>query len=396
MTNKPIKLCVFFTFLMSLKRWKDEGIFEREVFYYKELQKQGFEITFVTYANCDDFAFEKEMSGIKVFPLFSEYKKLWAKPFLFFLSFWQIWKKRQFFKSFDIFKSNQMHGSCFALFAARLLKKPFILRCGYELYHLAKVEKQSFLKRAWLYGLSRLSYHMSHSIILSSENVSQNVQRYFSIKPEKIVLNPNYIDTKLFKPEAKSKKHNSRIVFVGRLHFHKNLLNLLRAAKKLSLGLDLVGKGELRSEIEALAKELEADVRFLGYFPNEELPKIFNQYRFFALPSISEGNPKTLLEAMSCGLAVVGNDVSGINNIIEDKTNGLLCDGTAEGLEEAFSLLLKDTSLEENIALRARDYVLKNCSLKQSIEIEKSVYQKFTNIDGENLTPSKSSHWSAI
>src|SRR3972149_402807 len=76
-----------------------------------------------------------------------------------------------------------------------------------------------------------------------------------------------------------------------------------------------------------ISKAAAASVRFMGSISNEELPPVLNRYRFFALPSVREGMPKALIEAMACGLVCIGTDVEGINEIIRDGENGFLAGG---------------------------------------------------------------------
>jgi glycosyltransferase involved in cell wall biosynthesis len=74
----------------------------------------------------------------------------------------------------------------------------------------------------------------------------------------------------------------------------------------------------------------------MGVVPNSQLARIINRYRYYILPSLYEGTPKTLLEAMACGLVCIGTDVAGINEIITDGVNGWLAKGTdADSIFEA-------------------------------------------------------------
>jgi glycosyltransferase involved in cell wall biosynthesis len=110
----------------------------------------------------------------------------------------------------------------------------------------------------------------------------------------------------------------------------------------------------------------------MGVVPNSELPAVLNRYRWYILPSLHEGMPKTLLEAMACGLVCIGTDVDGINQIIEDGVNGYLAEGTqADALVEVIkraTQLPRDSVTAEGIR-RVRN----SFSLETVAEREKEI-----------------------
>src|SRR3546814_4760578 len=101
----------------------------------------------------------------------------------------------------------------------------------------------------------------------------------------------------------------------------------------------MVGDGDLRATAEREAARRGVKARLHGNLPHQNLPEMINAGRIFVLPSSYEGHPKTLLEAMACGAAVIGTDVPGIREVIEDGRTGLLCAPTAARSEEHTSEL---------------------------------------------------------
>jgi glycosyltransferase involved in cell wall biosynthesis len=90
----------------------------------------------------------------------------------------------------------------------------------------------------------------------------------------------------------------------------------------------------------------------------------------FILPSHYEGHPKTLLEAMSCGLPVVGTDVPGIRELIVHGETGYLCDPSSQGIRAAIGELLWNKDLRKRIGTNAREYVVENVSLSKIVDKE--------------------------
>jgi glycosyltransferase involved in cell wall biosynthesis len=182
------------------------------------------------------------------------------------------------------------------------------------------------------------------------------------------------VDTKLFQP-SRHDFHGKerRVIFVGRLDPVKNLSMLIEALALIKdhlVRLVLVGEGPLRESLKEQAGRLGLQCEFTGVVQNEAVPELLNDADMFVLPSFREGNPKVLLEAMSCGLPCVGTDVEGIREVIQDGENGLLCDLTPQDLADKICSLLSDQDLALKLSQEARRYVLANFDLDHLLEKE--------------------------
>jgi glycosyltransferase involved in cell wall biosynthesis len=86
-----------------------------------------------------------------------------------------------------------------------------------------------------------------------------------------------------------------------------------------------------------------------------EVPTFMRKASIFVLPSLKEGMPFTLLEALACGRTVVGSDIAGINNVITHGENGFLVPAKDSGrLSKAISSLLEDPDLRKRLGRNAR------------------------------------------
>jgi glycosyltransferase involved in cell wall biosynthesis len=135
----------------------------------------------------------------------------------------------------------------------------------------------------------------------------------------------------------------------------------------------VIGNGPLRDELTREAKESGIDVQFLGSLPNYELPSELNRSEIFVLPSSYEGHPKALLEAMACGLPVIGTDVPGIREVIDHGQTGYLCQPTPEDVKRAITQVLGDKELSRQMGERARQFVVENYSIEKVLEQELAV-----------------------
>jgi len=326
-----MNLALFFTRGVSLKTWVDTGLFEREKQIYEaHLRAGNFQtIYWLTYGSEDNKIAHrlKEESklhpSIFVCPMPSIFNipKLGSWFYSFFLP---IIHHKALRKSY-CFKTNQMEGSWSAVLAKWLYKKPLVLRTGYTLSQLEnQLKRYSFLTRKRIELIERFAYKFADIAVVASQHNKNYLINKYDIKTDKIQILGNYIDIQKFFPDATIKKEFNKIIFVGRLSPEKNLYKLIDAITETDLILDIYGQGILREELESYAVQKKAKVNFMGVVANNQLPQILNRYQYYILPSLYEGMPKTLLEAMACGLVCIGTDVTGINEVIQDGVNGYL------------------------------------------------------------------------
>ena len=123
------------------------------------------------------------------------------------------------------------------------------------------------------------------------------------------------------------------------------------------------------------AQEANVQVKLLGTVPNAELPAIINRYDCVLLVSLYEGNPKTLLEAMSCCRLAIGSNVEGIRDNIIDCKTGILCESDPESIRSAISKTVHMPP-EEKMAIgrRARKYVIEKSSVAAVYRKEMAVH----------------------
>jgi glycosyltransferase involved in cell wall biosynthesis len=138
--------------------------------------------------------------------------------------------------------------------------------------------------------------------------------------------------------------------------------------------LRIIGDGNLRPELERMAEG--RPVQFTGTVPNEKLPELLCQSRVFVLPSLYEGTPKALLEAMSCGLAVVATRTPGNSGVVEGDETGMLVERTAAAIARAITTLLSDSALRARLAAAAGRYVRERHSMEVAAAAEAALIRR--------------------
>ncbi|MFX0137362.1 MAG: glycosyltransferase family 4 protein [Candidatus Hodarchaeota archaeon] len=362
------KLALFFTTDMSLKIWNDIGNLEREVKPYNLLAKHFEKIYFITYGNENELRFKEKLEkNIDVLP-----KKLPLSSKIYqFLIPLIFWKK---LKEIDIYKTNQMGASIPAILSKWLYQKELVVRCGYEWLNFLEKQKSPLWKRIIVYLIEKIAYKNANKIILSSKKDKNYVENKFKITSQKIQIIPNSIDIDLFRSLG-IHKEKKRICFVGRLTEQKNVYNLIKAITGSNIKLVIFGNGPMKSNLEKLAMKLNSKVEFRGNIPNNQLPEELNKSELFILPSIYEGNPKALLEAMACGLPCIATNIEAIREIIYHKKNGYLCETSSKSIMMAIKRVLDDKSLREKISKNAIRTIHENFSLDEILKKELRIYK---------------------
>ncbi|GAF93140.1 unnamed protein product, partial [marine sediment metagenome] len=111
--------------------------------------------------------------------------------------------------------------------------------------------------------------------------------------------------------------------------------------------------------------------------PNQKLPEELNKSNLFILPSLYEGCPKVLLEAMSCGLPCIGTNVAGIKEIIKHKKNGYLCRTDATSIKKVILNVLNNKELKERLSKNARKTITEHFSLESILKEEVKIYKYY-------------------
>jgi glycosyltransferase involved in cell wall biosynthesis len=182
------------------------------------------------------------------------------------------------------------------------------------------------------------------------------------------------VDTSVFRTESTDKDID--VLYIGRIEPQKNLDLLFSAHEELQATMTIIGEGTEVSTLQRKYQHLDARTTWIGRVPNKQLPHFLNRSKIYVLPSRYEGHPKTLLEAMACGLPVVGTDVPGIREVIAHNENGLLIGSDPRTLADTISRLLKDEELRARLGANAREYAINNYSLESSFRKELQLVQR--------------------
>ena len=148
---------------------------------------------------------------------------------------------------------------------------------------------------------------------------------------------------------------------------HQDLLNALAKLDNQSVHLALAGEGPLKDKIKQLAQELkiEKQVHFLGF--RKDIPTLIQAASAVLLVSQQEGLPRSIMEAMCLETPVIGSNIRGTQDLLEDGCGLLVELGDTDGLAQAMAQIVNDPENNQEIAQKAKDKMV-DYDIKQIIE----------------------------
>ena len=243
-------------------------------------------------------------------------------------------------------------------------------------FHLFYKESNIFLKY-----LIKKVLSINDSIIVTSPSWIDVINAILGDTSKPIYPISNGFEAKIFFPrpvdECRQKlnlpKNKKILVTIGHLEDykgHKYLIDAIKllATKRKDIAIYIIGKGSLKASLSEQIREnrIEDYITLAGgNKPDNEIPLWMNACDIFVLPSLNEGNPTVMFEAMGCGKPFVGTKVGGVPDIIISESYGLLADpANSKDLAEKIEIALEKDWDKEEISQYALQFTWENISRK--------------------------------
>jgi glycosyltransferase involved in cell wall biosynthesis len=319
-----------------------------------------------------------EEKGKKVFYITEKPRLPFFRP-LVFLKLANLLKK----ESVDILHCHKHKSTVYGTIAGRLAGVPIILAHVHGLGRTRNFSRR-LLNRFILSGVDK--------ILTVGQAVKDDVLRNNpSVKPAKVINVGNTIDLDYFSSAVYDKQTipgkfgipQNSFVFAtaGRLAPTKGQQYLISAFARIRKQLPnarllIAGTGELKEELEKQALSLGCDssVHFLGNVDN--MPEFYSAVDVFVLPSIAEGLPRTLIEAIASGVLCIASNVGGIPEILDNGRFGILVPPKDENALADAMLAAANMPRQEKLSVisTANNYIKENYSHNAAIKRIEKIY----------------------
>lgn len=287
------------------------------------------------------------------------------------------------FKQYDVIHADAPLPSGYAAMrASKKYGKPFVVH-GHGLDVFLDGSYAGVKNCDKIASVCALVYEEADAVIGVSQKVLDKIQARVDVA-QKAYVAYNGVDVEKFHPITKEKRDKLTITSIGNLiplKGHEYTLHAVKAlVEKGYKGIELIiaGRGEQEAFLKQLTAELrlEDHVRFAGYIPYMDIARLLQNADAFVLPSYYEALGCVYLEAMACGIPVVGCKGNGIDEVITHGETGYLIENKSQEQLSACIERLFDEDERHRIGENARNAVVKQYQWKHSADAVKAVYER--------------------
>ena len=336
------------------------------------LQEKGLRISVVSHGGREDYAYASQFPDMRILC-----NSLGIPARVYDRRVHQVhW--RQILRS-QVARSFDANGLIATMRAGWAWHMPVIAHASYlpsELLSTTNPGEKRLIERQR--GRERVALGNAALVSVPTQELADKIVELVPATATKLIIMPNFVDPEKFRPIPSTKPYD--LVYVGRISAEKNLSALLEAVKHSGITIAMIGGGATSefggsadSEILKLKErfgDLDGNIDWQGVINNQDLPRIINQAKAFVLCSLSEGHPRALIEAMACGMPIIGSNVPGIQNVLQHEVTGYLCDTDADSIAAAISTVLSKPALMQKMGENARKFAVDNYSLEQLAQRE--------------------------
>jgi glycosyltransferase involved in cell wall biosynthesis len=335
-------------------------------FLAREIARKGNSVTVVT-AMFENLPYEEITDeGVKIYRVKCKRSNKEKSSFKEMLSYLVSAMKKT-----DVLLQREKFDKCLVFFgipsgpiALRLKHKykiPYVVRFGGG--DIPGAQKRFKYIYVVLAPIIRKIWQNAESLIANSEGLKLRAQGFEDKYP--ITVIENGVDNQFFAPVAKEDSGTVKILFVSRIIEGKGLQYLIPNLNEINekvndicgknIKLVIVGDGPYRGELEKIASKFNSDkfVSFEGRKDREDVKKYYQSADIFVLPSLSEGMPNVVLEAMACGLPIIMTPCEGSKELVTD--NGIIT--SLEDLKDNMVKLCSDKALRNEMGQKSLEHI---------------------------------------
>ncbi len=231
-----------------------------------------------------------------------------------------------------------------------------------------------------------LAARSSDRVLVYSEKQKRSLSSSYRVSEKKIRIISQAVDEALpmrrqssYRRAEPSQVKSNFILYVGRLSRLKGVQVLLAALAGLKYDCVLVGGGPEREEFAKMAEDIGiADqVSFVGEIPFEDVTEFYRSATIFVLPTLAEGFPLVILEAMTFSLPIISTDVSGIPEVVKEGYNGFIVHAEdVLALRERIRKLMESEKLRKQFGKNSRKIIDERFGIEHLAVQTMAVYEE--------------------
>ncbi len=269
-------------------------------------------------------------------------------------------------------------------------------RRNYAMGREAKKGRADYFRwknRVWqrLYHMPtyRWSFETADQCIVTNREALLFLQLHYNLPADRVWFIPNGVGAEFFHVRSFSSENATKLLFVGTWIDHKGIYYLAEAFERVlrvipDARLTIAGCLEPEEKVRrCFAPAAQAALEVWPFVARAEISSLYAEHEIFVLPSLMEGMPLVLLEAMASGMPVVTTETSGMTDLVEDSHDGLfVIPGDTESLSAAIVRLCRDAELRQRLGSAAQQK-MKRYTWKQAARRTEMVFYRAIGVNPE-------------
>lgn len=297
-------------------------------------------------------------------------------------------------KSFSVIHIHDVLSGLFLIVLKRthIIRSPIILTIHGYVIDLQTLKYRGIKRFIMIIAALVIGFvaRCSDRVIVCSNTQKLEVHSIYKVPNDKIRIVTQAVDDRIHVENQRfskitnsfSDKTEQYVLFVGRLSKMKGVQYLLSALENTNYRCVLVGGGPDKEEFIEMAKEsgIIDRIKFVGEKPFSEVKEFYKSASVFVLPTLAEGFPMVIPEAMSFGLPIVSTNVSGIAEVVINGYNGFIVNPKdVLALRESISIIMNDPKLRNQFGENSRRIIDENFGIKKLATKTSNIYMELIN-----------------
>ncbi|MEW6715385.1 MAG: glycosyltransferase family 4 protein [Nitrospirota bacterium] len=357
----------------------DRGAERLIIALYNYLPKDIYEIKILCLRNLSPYAeYLNKHTDIKI-------DVIGMKNNLDFISLFRFYKYIKDFKP-DIVNFHHFRAALWGRLFTKLSRVPVVLysvhnKWGGAIHHFLDKKMSRFTDAIIPFSLAVRNYLIDEEKI-EEKYIEEPI--YAGIDIEKF-SNINKDEVELLRKELGIKNDRNIIGFVGSIDDEKGLIYLIEAVRKLKTTFTdlcclIIGEGPDKAKFKEIITEYKLENNFVFLGRRYDIYNLLKLMKVFVLPSLREGLPLVVIEAMASSCPVIATNVDGVPEIVTHEKNGwLVPPANADALANAIEVLLADEKLRGQLILKGFETVREKFGIKEMAANYNRLYQRYLN-----------------